>query len=285
VAPRHSIERYRYAAGCIVPVNEISSVSTTGFAQQETGCVSFETGPTLLSHIPVLSSLQRRTIHSLPIAATRGETMIQKSINTTILMLAAVLALTALPTLSADAQTKTTRRVAPRPIVPAGTQLRVRLNDTLSSKESRVGDRFTATVINPSRYEEGTVTGHIRSIRKSGRVKGRTTMTLAFDSIRLVNGRSGLMRGEVLRIYDSESRDVDEEGRVQSGSRGKQTLKRSGIGAVAGAVIGGIAGGGKGAAIGTIVGGAAGAGSIAVEGSKELKIEDGTEMLIRVNRR
>jgi hypothetical protein len=50
-------------------------------------------------------------------------------------------------------------------------------------------------------------------------------------------------------------------------------------------VIGGIAGGGKGAAIGTIVGGAAGAGSIAVEGSKELKIERGTEILIRVNRR
>ena len=208
--------------------------------------------------------------------------MIRKSINTTILMLAAVLAVTTLPTVSADAQTRTTRRVAPKPIVPAGTQMRVRLNDTISSKESRVGDRFTATVINPSRYEEGTVTGHIRSIRKSGRVKGRTTMTLAFDSIRLADGRTGLMRGEVLRIYDSESRNVDEEGRVQSGSRGKQTLKRSGIGAVAGAVIGG---GGKGAAIGILVGGAAGAGSIAVEGSKELKIEDGTEMLIRVNRR
>jgi hypothetical protein len=34
-----------------------------------------------------------------------------------------------------------------------------------------------------------------------------------------------------------------------------------------------------------IVGGAAGAGSIAVQGSKELRIERGTEMLIRVNRR
>ena len=211
--------------------------------------------------------------------------MIRKSINNTILMLAAVLALTTLPTVNADAQTRTTRRVAPRPIVAAGTQMRVRLNDTLSSKESRVGDRFTATVITPSRYEEGTVTGHIRSIRKSGRVQGRTTMTLAFDSIRLANGRTGPMRGEVLRIYDSESREVDEEGRVQSGSRGKQTLKRSGIGAVAGAVIGGIAGGRKGAAIGLLVGGAAGAGSIAVDGSKELKIENGTEMLIRVNRR
>jgi len=211
--------------------------------------------------------------------------MRSRFVSAAILKLAAVVVLSTLGTLSSDAQTRSTRRVAPRPLVPAGTQLRVRLNDTLSSKESRVGDRFTATVVNPSRYDESTVNGHIRSIRKSGRVKGRTTMSLAFDSVRLADGRTGVLRGEVLRIYDSDSSKVDEEGRVQSGSRGRQTLKRSGIGAVAGAVIGGIAGGGKGAAIGTIVGGAAGAGSIAVEGSKELKIESGTEMLIRVNRR
>lgn len=212
--------------------------------------------------------------------------MKRRFINAAMLTLAAAFVLSALPTLSADAQAKQTRRPASKPLVPAGTQLRVRLNDTLSSKESRAGDRFTATVVNPTRYEEGKVTGHIRAIRKSGRVKGRTTMSLAFDSIRLTDGRTGPMRGEVLRVYDSDSaKKVDEEGRVQSGGRGKQTLKRSGIGAVAGAVIGGIAGGGKGAAIGMIVGGAAGAGSIAVEGSKELKIESGTEMLIRVNRR
>lgn len=203
-------------------------------------------------------------------------------IKSTMLMLV-VSVISIAPILTADAQKRSRR--APRPLVPAGTQLRVRLNDTLSSKDSRVGDRFTATVVNPSRYDEATVNGRIRSIRKSGRVKGRTTMTLTFDSIRLADGRSGVMRGEVLRIYDSDSSKVDEEGRVQSGSRGKQTLKRSGIGAVAGAVIGGIAGGGKGAAIGTIVGGAAGAGSIAVDGSKELKLESGTEMLVRVNSR
>ena len=210
--------------------------------------------------------------------------MKKRMIKSTMLMLVASLVSSTLMVSTADAQTRSRRR-APRPLVPAGTQLRVRLNDTLSSKESRAGDRFTATVVNPSRYDEATVSGRIRSIRKSGRVKGRTTMTLAFDSIRLADGRSGVMRGEVLRVYDSGSNKVDEEGRVQSGSRGKQTLKRSGIGAVAGAVIGGIAGGGKGAAIGTIVGGAAGAGSIAVDGSKELKIESGTEMLVRVNSR
>lgn len=195
--------------------------------------------------------------------------------------------------LSAQAQTNrpTMRRRTPRTsaaLVPAGTNLRIRLDNDLSSKESRVGDRFTATVVNPSRYEDAKVTGHIRAIKKSGRVQGRTSMTLAFDSIELREGRRGVLRGQVARIYDSGSESasqVDEEGRVQSGSRGKQALKRGGIGAAAGAIIGGIAGGGKGAAIGLILGGAGGAGSIAINGSKELKLESGTEMLVRVTRR
>lgn len=206
--------------------------------------------------------------------------------NTAVALITA-LTFSALMITAVDAQTnRTRRRPATTRIVPSGTQLRIRLSNTLSSKEARPGDRFTATVVNPSKYEEANVSGHIRSIKKSGRVQGRTTMTLSFDSIRLTDGRSAPFRAEVLRIYDADSgQKVDEEGRVESGSRGNQTLKRSGIGAVAGAVIGGIAGGGKGAAIGTIVGGAAGAGSIAVNGSKELKIERGTEMLIRVNAR
>jgi hypothetical protein len=197
---------------------------------------------------------------------------------------------------SAEAQTRRGRRPAIQrrstgtdtALVPVGTNLRVRLNDNLSSKDSRVGDRFTATVVNPARYDSARVTGHVSSIRKSGRVQGRTTMVLAFDSIQLSEGRGGPLRAQVVRVYDAGSGSaskVDEEGRVESGSRGKQTLKRGGIGAAAGAIIGGIAGGGKGAAIGLILGGAGGAGSIAINGSKELKLENGTEMLIRVTRR
>lgn len=176
----------------------------------------------------------------------------------------------------------TTRRVAP--LVPIGTDLKVRLNDTLSSKDSRVGDRFTATVIDPSRFDEARITGHVSSIRKSGKIKGRTSMNLAFDSIELRDGRRGVLHGYVTRVYDEDSGRADEEGGVESGSRTKQSVKRAGIGATVGAIVGGIAGGGKGAAIGLIVGGAGGAGSLAVQGSKELKIESGTEMLIHVTR-
>lgn len=176
----------------------------------------------------------------------------------------------------------TTRRVVP--LVPVGTDLKVRINDTLSSKESRVGDRFTATVIDPSRFDEARLTGHISSINKSGKVKGRTSMNLAFDSVELRDGRRGVLHGYVTRVYGDDSGRADNEGGVESSSRTKQTVKRAGIGAGVGAIIGGIAGGGKGAAIGLIIGGAGGAGSLAVKGSKELKIESGTEMLVHVTR-
>jgi len=176
----------------------------------------------------------------------------------------------------------TTRRAAP--LVPVGTDLKVRLNDTLSSKDSRVGDRFTATVIDPSRFDEARVYGHVSSIQKSGKIKGRTSMNLAFDSVELRDGRKGVMHGYVTRVYGDDAGKADNEGGVESGSRTKQTVKRAGIGATVGAIVGGIAGGGKGAAIGLIIGGAGGAGSLAVKGSKELKIESGTEMLVHVTR-
>ena len=177
--------------------------------------------------------------------------------------------------------TRRAPRVAAR-LVPVSTNLKVRLEDTLSSKENRVGDRFTATVIDPARFDEATVTGHISAIQKSGKIKGRTSMNLAFDSIRLSDGRSGSLHGYVTRVYGDNAGRADDEGGVESGSRTNQTVKRAGIGAAAGAIIGAIAGGGKGAGIGLLIGGAGGAGSLAVQGSKELKLESGTELLVRV---
>ena len=176
------------------------------------------------------------------------------------------------------------RRPAPKivSVVPIGTNLKVRLNETLSSKESRVGDTFTTTVIDPARFNEATARGHVSAIRKSGKVQGRTTMTLAFDTIQMADGSTNPLHGYVTRVYGGAR--TDNEGGVESGSRTNQTLKRGGIGAAAGAIIGGLAGGGKGAAIGLILGGAGGAGSLAVKGSKELKLESGTEMLVHVTR-
>lgn len=203
----------------------------------------------------------------------------------TVLVLTVLLGLTSIgfaQTKPAMKRRTTTRRVVA--LVPVGTDLKVRINDTLSSKDSRIGDRFTATVINPTRFDEAKLNGHISSIQKSGKVKGRTSMNLAFDSIELRDGRRGVLHGYVTRVYGDDGGRADNEGGVESGSRTKQTVKRAGIGATVGAIVGGIAGGGKGAAIGLIIGGAGGAGSLAINGSKELKIESGTEMLVHVTR-
>jgi hypothetical protein len=210
-----------------------------------------------------------------------------------------------------------------RRLVPIGTNLKVRLNDTLSSNTGNIGDRFTVTVLDPTKFKNATLHGHIRSIRSN--VSGRTTLSLAFDFIRLANGEGAPLHGHVTRILYTESKESNEQIVTQSltpsnapsspksspgsspspspgnenikgkGGRtgtiigatqgqGTEAVKRAGIGTTAGAIIGGIAGGGKGAGIGLILGGAGGAGSLAIQGSKELKIESGTEMVAHVTR-
>ena len=167
--------------------------------------------------------------------------------------------------------------------IPNGTELRIRLSSPISTKTGKVGDTFKATVVQPSTYESATVDGHIATLNKSGRVSGKTEVGLAFDSVTTSDGAFARIDGELVRVYESESvKRVDEEGRVETGSRTRDSEVRGGVGAVAGAIIGGIVGGGKGALIGLIVGGAAGVGTVYVDGNKDLVLDPGTEMVIRV---
>jgi outer membrane lipoprotein SlyB len=168
--------------------------------------------------------------------------------------------------------------------VPDGVQLKIRLTSGISTKTNREGDRFTAVVLDPSEYAEATITGHIAKLSRSGRATGKTEMALAFDTITLRDGRTGNFAAQVERVYESETvKTVDEEGNVESSSRGKDTATRGVGGGALGAIIGGIAGGGKGAAIGAIIGAGVGAGSVYIQGGKDLMLDPGTEMLIRSN--
>jgi hypothetical protein len=170
--------------------------------------------------------------------------------------------------------------------IPAGTEIKIRLEDEINSQASRDGDRFTAIVLSPRRYADATIEGHIARINQSGKVTGKTELALSFDRILLRDGQKGRMAAQVVRVYGEGSvKRVDEEGNIESGSKGKSTAVRTGGGAALGAIIGGIAGGGKGAAIGAAIGGGAGAASSAIQGSNKVKLERGTEILIRTTRR
>ena len=171
------------------------------------------------------------------------------------------------------------------PAVPVGTEMKIRLDSTVDTKESRDGDKFTATVLDPSRYADATVAGHVAKIDQSGKLKGRTSLVLSFDTMNFKNGTSRTIAAQVVRVYGEDSaKKVDDEGNVQSGSKTSTTVKRTGGGAAAGAVIGAIAGGGKGAAIGAAIGAGVGAGSTYIQGSNKVKLDAGTEILIKTTR-
>ena len=169
--------------------------------------------------------------------------------------------------------------------IPAGTELNLRLASPIDTKNNRVGDRFAAEVITPGPYDGAKVEGHISTLNKSGKVSGRTELSLSFDTITLPDGRSADIAASLEKIVESETvKEVDAEGNVRSGSRTKDSQVRGGVGAAAGAIIGGIAGGVKGAVLGAVIGGGAGVGTVYLDGSKNLLLEPGTEMVIRTER-
>lgn len=159
------------------------------------------------------------------------------------------------------------------------------LDSDLSSATAREGDRFTATVRQPSQYEGAIVEGHVSNVQRSGRVTGRSQMTLNFDSIRLRDGRSYRFAGLLDSVRNSlgDTVSVDNEGAVRDDNQTTKTVERTAIGTAVGAIIGAIAGGGKGAAIGAIVGAGGGAGSVYVQGRDDLDLARGTELTIRAS--
>jgi hypothetical protein len=166
--------------------------------------------------------------------------------------------------------------------LPADLALRIRLDDTLTSTDSQVGDPFSATVVDRGQYRNARVYGHVSNITTSGRLKGNTTMMLRFDRLVMPDGRRVPIHAELVELYDAPSGEkVDVEGAIQSGGRGRTSVVHTAIGAGAGALLGGIFGGGKGAGIGSIVGGAGGLGTTAFHGRQKITLNSGLEMLIR----
>ncbi len=168
-------------------------------------------------------------------------------------------------------------------VIPNGTELVAVLNNDLSTQNAREGDRFTMTVRSPGQYEGATIEGQVTSINRSGRVSGRSEMTMDFDTIRLRDGSSYRFAGilETVRTPNGDVVRVDNEGAVRDSDQTNKTVTRTAIGTAVGAIIGAIAGGGKGAAIGAIVGAGAGAGSVYVQGRNDLELNAGTEVTVR----
>jgi hypothetical protein len=170
--------------------------------------------------------------------------------------------------------------------VPDDTALRIRLDDTLTSEDSKVGDPFSATVVDEGDYRDARVYGHVSEIDMSGKIKGHTSIMLRFDRLIMPDGWRAPIHAEIIELYHAPSGEkVDVEGAIESGGRGRKTVEHTAIGADAGALLGGIFGGGKGAGIGSIIGGVGGLGTTAFHGHQKITLDSGQEILIRVTGR
>lgn len=147
-------------------------------------------------------------------------------------------------------------------VIPADTPITVRTASALSSGSNQTGDSFDATVADPIVVDGKTVVpegatarGTVAEAQAKGKIKGAARLRLELTQL-TINGKD-------YPIQTSMS------GFSQKG-KGKRTAIATGGGAALGAIIGGIAGGGKGAAIGLLAGGGAGFAGGTLTGNKQI---------------
>lgn len=170
-------------------------------------------------------------------------------------------------------------------IVPNGTIITGNLENEITTKVSQNNDRFRMTVSAPNQFRGAVIEGYISGINRSGKVSGRSQITFNFERITMPDGKIYDFAGFLQSVTDANGKTVkiDTEGTAKGDSQTKETVKRGGIGAGLGAIIGAIAGGGKGAAIGAIIGGSAGAGSVYVQGKDDLELKAGSSITVQAS--
>jgi hypothetical protein len=178
---------------------------------------------------------------------------------------------------SRESASRESARPAPQPVVitvPSGTELRVSVDQTLSSATAHSGDAFDATLLSPVRADGQTIIpsnarakGHVVDAKASGRLKGVAVLAVTLDSVE-INHRSYQVQTDTLARRGT--------------SHKKRDIVAIGGGSALGAIIGGIAGGGKGAAIGAAAGAGAGTAGAAMTGKKDVSLPAETTLAFRL---
>jgi TolA-binding protein len=177
-------------------------------------------------------------------------------------------------TSSSTARTTTTTPAASgsQVEVPSGTELDVRLTNTLNSGTAQVEDRFEGTTLVDLNINGRTVIpagsvmrGVVTAVDPATRTNRTAKMTVSFDQV-TINGRAYPIRGTVTQAIQGEG-IKGETGRIVTGA---------GVGAVLGGILGGV----KGAILGTVIGG--GGITAATEG-KEVEVPQGSVLRVRLD--
>jgi len=161
--------------------------------------------------------------------------------------------------------------------VPEGTALSLRLATAINSGTARVEDRVEATLTEAVSVggaevlpTGSTLEGTVAAVEASGKVKGLASITLHFTSLAAA-GRDD--RYDINATYS-------ETAEATKGS----DAKKIGIGAGAGAAIGGLLGGKGGAAKGAVIGGGAGTAVVLSTRGEEVERPAGARLTVMLKR-
>jgi hypothetical protein len=154
--------------------------------------------------------------------------------------------------------------------IPVGTEISVRLIDSVDTEVNHAGESFHASLATPIVVDGEVVVPanadvyvRLATLRSAGRVSGQSEVAL--ELLRLQ------FQGKTYRLISDQ---YDQKGT----SRGKRTAAAAGGGSALGAIIGAAAGGGKGAAIGAVIGAAGGTGAMASQKGKQIKLPAETKL-------
>lgn len=157
----------------------------------------------------------------------------------------------------------------PKPVIetitiPAGTDLPVRISESLETGKVQSGDQFHGAladnlVINgqTALRRGASVTGVVTDAKDAARFRGRSELSLELQRVKAANKTLPVSTDALVR---------------QGKARGKDTALKAGGGALFGTLLGALAGGGRGALMGAAAGGAAGTGANAITRGQQVQI-------------
>jgi len=173
--------------------------------------------------------------------------------------------------------------------VGAGTEIHAALDTPLSSKTSKPGDRFTATVSDPVRANNGAVVipagarveGEVAESEDEktlAALKDKPKLSLRFRDVVLPSGQTLPLTATLVSVHDTggkNSKKIITEGQIESGRNGKDSNAIGAATAPARSFGGPI----KGLAIGALSGG----GYVVATNGKDVHLPAQAGMLIRVD--
>jgi hypothetical protein len=149
------------------------------------------------------------------------------------------------------------------PSVPEGTALKVKLETTISTFSSKVGDPFQGKISEPVVVDGKTmipagavVEGRVTKLNEPRRIKGKPTIGIFPEAIVMPDGQRYMLNA-ILVDTDIKGTDVNEEGQFKGSGHDRRDQIEVAAGTGAGMLIGGLVGGGP----GLLIGGAIGAGA------------------------